>query len=445
MSTASYYTLGCKLNFAETSAMGRALAQAAYTTVPFGQLADVVVINTCSVTDHADRKCKRVVREARASSPNAHVIVTGCYAQLKPTEVAAIPGVSLVLGAGEKFDIVSFLGQQGIRHTPTEQLTRFRPGYSLGERTRAFLKVQDGCDYTCAFCTIPQARGKSRSATVAESVAQAKILALEGVAEIVLTGVNIGDFGHSEAGLQREETFLDLVQTLDQLGEVERFRISSIEPNLLSDSVIDFVSTATRFAPHFHIPLQSGSDPILALMRRRYKANLYKARIARIRQAMPDASIGIDVIVGFPGETDAHFRETVALLEEINPAYLHVFTYSERANTHALTLSGTVPMHIRKERNAILTELSAKFTDTFYKEFAHTIQDVLWEAGTSETGMDGFTSNYIKVHTQYLPELTGSIERVQLTSLTNGVYNCIPAQFARLNQGINVSSPVLEA
>jgi len=395
---AAFHTLGCKLNFSETSTLARQLGEAGYARVHLDDAPDVVVINTCSVTDHADAKCRNAVRRAMQSNPEAFVVVVGCYAQLKPEEIAQIEGVDLVLGAGEKFNLVVHL--EGARKGEEaralageiKEVRDFVPGFSSGDRTRTFLKVQDGCNYFCAFCTIPLARGRSRSASVADTVREAQKAVEAGAKEIVLTGVNIGDFGTAHG-----ETLLDLIQALDALDGVERYRISSIEPNLLTDEIIEFVSQSRRFQPHFHIPLQSGSDNILSAMRRRYRTELYRNRIARIRELMPEASIGVDVIVGFPGETDEEFLTTVDFIKSLEISYLHVFTYSERPNTTALRIDDVVPIPVRKERNKTLRNLSLKAQRAQYEAQLGTTAQVLFEEAEEDGLRMGYTSNYVRV------------------------------------------------
>lgn len=416
--TVAYHTLGCKLNFSETSTVARQLAEAGFARVSLEDRPDVVVINTCSVTEHANRKCREVVRRALRINPKAYVAVIGCYAQLKPQEIAGIPGVDVVLGANEKFDLPEYLGnlekkENGEWYTREIKETKdFVPGYSLGDRTRSFLKVQDGCNYFCAFCTIPLARGRSRSAPLAQTMATARELAATEAREVVLTGVNIGDFGTPHG-----ERFVDLVRELDGLEGVDRFRISSIEPNLLSDEIIDFVANSQRFAPHFHIPLQSGSDEVLARMRRRYRTDLYRERIAHIRRVMPDACIGVDVIVGFPGETDAEFLQTLAFIRELDVSYLHVFTYSERPNTTALRLDGSVPVSVRQDRNKQLRMISSQKKLAFYRSHLGNTRPVLWE-GQEESGwMFGFTDNYVKVRTGYDPGLVNQMVSCSLEKI----------------------------
>ncbi len=398
----AYYTLGCKLNFSETSAIAGQLQAAGYARVKFEDDPDIFVINTCSVTDNADKKCRNVVRRALRVNPDAVVVVIGCYAQLKPAEIAAIPGVNLVLGAGEKFDIIEYLESDKITAKgrsavgAIKDVKQFVPAFSIGDRTRTFLKVQDGCNYFCAFCTIPLARGRSRSADVASTLAKAQEAAEAGAREIVLTGVNIGDFGHGS-----DEKLIDLLQALDGLEGVERFRISSIEPNLLSDEIIHFVAESKKFVPHFHIPLQSGSDTVLQAMRRRYRSELYRQRVEAIKTLMPDACIGVDVIVGFPGEGEREFKETQSFLAELDISYLHVFTYSERPNTTALRIEDVVDPPVRNERNKLLRLLSHRKLQAFYRSQVGKTWDVLFEAGEARDFMYGFTPNYVRVKAPY--------------------------------------------
>ncbi len=395
---AAFHTLGCKLNFSETSTLARQLGDAGYARVHLDDAPDVVVINTCSVTDHADAKCRNAVRRALQSNPEAFVVVVGCYAQLKPDDIAAMEGVDLVLGAGEKFNLVQHLeGASKGRETQTlageiKEVRDFVPGFSSGDRTRTFLKVQDGCNYFCAFCTIPLARGRSRSANVADTVLEAQKAVEAGAKEIVLTGVNIGDFGTAHG-----ETLLDLLLALDDLDGVERYRISSIEPNLLTDEIIDFVSRSKRFQPHFHVPLQSGSDTVLSAMRRRYRTDLYRNRIQRIRALMPDASIGVDVIVGFPGETESEFSKTLEFIKNLDISYLHVFTYSERPNTTAVRMDKVVPVPVRKDRNKTLRNLSLKAQRAHYEAHLGKTALVLFEEAVEDGLRMGYTSNYIRV------------------------------------------------
>ncbi|MEZ2442467.1 tRNA (N(6)-L-threonylcarbamoyladenosine(37)-C(2))-methylthiotransferase MtaB [Chitinophaga sp. RCC_12] len=409
--TVAFHTLGCKLNFSETSSISRLLEQDGFVKTDFDGTADVYVINTCSVTDNADKECRMLVRRIQRRAPGSMVVITGCYAQLKPEEIASIEGVDLVLGAAEKFNIAEHLktltkgDSAKICSCDIDEVNSFHASYSLNDRTRTFLKVQDGCDYTCAFCTIPMARGKSRSDSVANVVKHAHDLAATGVKEIVLTGVNLGDFGKGfEGGKKREETFFELAQELDKVEGISRYRISSIEPNLLTNEIIEFVANSRRFMPHFHIPLQSGSNEILGLMRRRYRRELYAEKVALIKQFMPHCAIGVDVIVGFPSESDAHFRETYDFLHELDVSYLHVFTYSERANTGALDIKPVVPVHIRNERNKMLRNLSHKKQQYFNEQHLHQTRKVLFESLGKDGMMEGYTDNYIKVTTPFRQE-----------------------------------------
>jgi threonylcarbamoyladenosine tRNA methylthiotransferase MtaB len=414
----AFYTLGCKLNFSETSSIGRSLMEDGYQKVEFQEGADVYVINTCSVTDHADKKCKKIVKEALRHNSNAFVAIIGCYAQLKPQEIAGIPGVDLVLGAAEKFNIQNFLGDLSKKETAEvhdgkiKEVLDYHASYSIGDRTRTFLKVQDGCDYFCSFCTIPLARGKSRSDTIENTVKQAIEIVNQGTKEIVLTGVNTGDFG-----IQNGETFFGLLQALENVDGLERIRISSIEPNLLSDDIIDFAATSKKIVPHFHIPLQSGSDEMLKSMRRKYLSDLYASRVNRIKEKMPHACIGVDVIVGFPGETDEEFEITYKFLTDLDISYLHVFTYSERPNTTAYKMPGKVRMGIRAERSKRLHILSDKKRHFFYEQNIGKSYQVLWEAENDNDTMYGFTENYIKVKTNYDPMLVNEITPVELTKI----------------------------
>ncbi|HNI43620.1 MAG TPA: tRNA (N(6)-L-threonylcarbamoyladenosine(37)-C(2))-methylthiotransferase MtaB [Chitinophagales bacterium] len=420
----AFYTLGCKLNYSETSAIGRQMTEAGFEKVPFHEAADIYVINTCSVTDHADKKCRRIVNQALRLSPHAFVVIVGCYAQLKPQEIADIQGVDLVLGAAEKFNIIDHLHtltkkEKGIAiASPIQQINGFNNAYSIGERTRSFLKVQDGCDYKCAFCTIPLARGNSRSQTIDRIVEQAHEIAENGVKEIVLTGVNIGDYGKRMTdGTHRETNFLELITALENVP-IERYRISSIEPNLLTPEIIDFVAHSTRFMPHFHIPLQSGSNEILRLMRRRYARELYAERVQLIKQAMPNACIGVDVIVGFPGESHNEFLDTYQFLNDLDISYLHVFTYSERPNTAAIDFPNSVPHKIRQERNTMLTILSEKKHRYFYEQHLQTTRKVLWEMENDGDKMYGFTDNYIKVEAPYDPLWCNETQDVFLMNIS---------------------------
>jgi threonylcarbamoyladenosine tRNA methylthiotransferase MtaB len=410
----AFHTLGCKLNFSETSTLSRMLEGEGFAKREFDDLADVYVINTCSVTENADKECRQLVRRIQRRAPESLVVITGCYAQLKPKEIAEIPGVDLVLGASEKFNLATHLRELSkgdstkISSCDIETVDRFHASWSMGDRTRTFLKVQDGCDDNGSCCTSPLARGKSRSDRIENVVANALELGRSGVKEIVLTGVNLGDFGLNESAsgksTTRNENFFDLVQALDGTPEIARFRISSIEPNLLTNEIIDWVATSKSFMPHFHIPLQSGSDRILGLMRRRYRKDLYAERVSRIKQRMPDACIGVDVIVGSPGETESDFRETIDFLTELDVSYLHVFTYSERAHTHALTIKPVVPISVRQERNKILRQLSYQKMQAFSRSFEGTSRPVLFEQAEKDQMMEGYTDNYIRVTTPYRAE-----------------------------------------
>lgn len=417
----AFYTLGCKLNYSETSAIGRMFKDAGYKIVNFTDRADVYIINTCSVTDHADKKCRKVVKEALKHSPSAYITIVGCYAQLKPKEIAEIEGVDMVLGAAEKFRIVEFISDLTkqpktiIYNSPIEETHQFVSSYSYGDRTRTFLKVQDGCDYSCTFCTIPLARGASRSDTIEHIVQQAEEIAKNGVKEIVLTGVNIGDFGVIEG--KRTHQFLDLVKALDNVEGINRIRISSIEPNLLSNEIIEFVAQSKRFVPHFHIPLQSGSNKILGLMRRRYRRELYKDRVNNIKSLMPDACIGVDVIVGFPGETREDFIDTYNFINDLNISYLHVFTYSERENTLAIEMEGIVPGAQRADRSKMLHILSDKKRRAFYETQIGKTEEVLFETDHKEGFMHGFTKNYVKVKVKYDPVLVNELKKVKLDQM----------------------------
>ncbi|WP_282628560.1 tRNA (N(6)-L-threonylcarbamoyladenosine(37)-C(2))-methylthiotransferase MtaB [Empedobacter sedimenti] len=427
--TVAFHTLGCKLNFSETSTIARNLKDNGYQKVEFTDSANVYVINTCSVTANADKECRTIVKNAMKANPEGFVVVVGCYAQLKPQEIAEMEGVDLVLGAAEKFNIAEYLDdinkkEETIVHSCEIEEADFYVGsYSIGDRTRAFLKVQDGCDYKCTYCTIPLARGISRSDTVENVIKNANEIAQKGIKEIVLTGVNIGDYGKGEFGNKKHEhTFLELVQELDQVDAIERIRISSIEPNLLKNETIDFVSKSNRFVPHFHIPLQSGSDEILKKMKRRYLSNLYLDRVTKIREVMPNACIGVDVIVGFPGETEEIFMETYNFLNELPISYLHVFTYSERDNTEAIEFEGVVGQGERKRRNKMLRILSEKKRQAFYQSQLNTTQKVLWEHDNKDGKMFGFTENYVKVQTDFNPELVNETQIVDLVRINhNGI------------------------
>jgi threonylcarbamoyladenosine tRNA methylthiotransferase MtaB len=423
MKKVAFYTLGCKLNFSETSTIGRLFTEAGYAVVDFTAGADVYVINTCSVTEHADKKCRKVVKEALKYSPNAYVTIVGCYAQLKPVEIAAIEGVDMVLGAAEKFRIVEFISDltkqpKAIIHQQSIEKVNhnFIAAYSIGDRTRTFLKVQDGCDYPCTYCTIPLARGGSRSDTIENVVNRAKMIAESGVKEIVLTGVNLGDFGVRNG--EREDRFLDLITALDEVEGIERIRISSIEPNLLSTDIIRFVASSKRFVPHFHIPLQSGSNKVLGLMRRRYQRELYIDRVATIKALIPNCCIGVDVIVGFPGETQQDFLDTYQFLNELDISYLHVFSYSEREQTAAAEMPGVVPGSTRAERNKMLHILSDKKRRAFYNSQIGTEGEVLFEDDQKDGYMHGFTKNYVKVRAKYDPVMVNEIKMVKLVAMT---------------------------
>lgn len=411
--TIALHTLGCKLNFSETSTLGRMLEKEGFIKKEFEEVADVYVINTCSVTENADKECRQLVRRVQKQNQDAVVVITGCYAQLKPQEIAAIPGVDLVLGAAEKFNLATHLKQftkgdsTKICSCDISEVNDFNASFSVTDRTRTFLKVQDGCDYSCSFCTIPMARGKSRSNTIDNVVRQANEIASKGVKEIVLTGVNLGDFGIIDG--ERTTNFFELCQALDQVEGIKRYRISSIEPNLLTKEIIELVSNSQKFMPHFHIPLQSGSNKILGLMRRRYKRELYQERIEMIKTLMPDCGIGVDVIVGFPSETDEDFQETFEFLHALDVSYLHVFTYSERANTKALEIKEVVPVHIRNERNKILRNLSYQKMQYFRNQQLGSIRAVLFEQQEKNGMLEGYTDNYIRVSTPYQQSLEHQI------------------------------------
>ena len=422
--TAAYHTLGCKLNFAETSTIARQLKGAGYQKVEFDEKADVYVINTCSVTDNADKECKFHIKRAMKANPEGLVVVIGCYAQLKPDEIANIEGVDLVLGAKEKFNVLSYLedlskSDKGIVHScEVGEANTFIGSYSAGDRTRAFLKVQDGCDYKCTYCTIPMARGVSRSDTIENIIKNAQEISERGIKEIVLTGVNIGDYGKGEFGNKRHEhTFLDLITELDKVNGIERIRISSIEPNLLKDEAIELVANSRSFVPHFHIPLQSGSDDILKKMKRRYLTKLYTDRINKIRKTIPHCAIGVDVIVGFPGETEEYFLETYRFLNQLPISYLHVFTYSERSNTEASDMEGSVPVSERKRRNKMLRILSEKKKREFYESQLGKKLPVLWEDEEKNGLMFGFTENYVRVQKPYDKNSSNTIELVTLDKI----------------------------
>ncbi|GJN57971.1 tRNA (N(6)-L-threonylcarbamoyladenosine(37)-C(2))-methylthiotransferase MtaB [Elizabethkingia anophelis] len=425
LKSVAFHTLGCKLNFAETSTIARQLTDAGYKKVSFDDAANVFVINTCSVTENADKECKLIVKRALKANPDGLVVIIGCYAQLKPEEISEIEGVDLVLGAKEKFNILSYLNDleksenlAEVHSCEIEETDFFIGSYSIGDRTRAFLKVQDGCDYKCTYCTIPLARGISRSDTVENVIKNASEIAAQDIKEIVLTGVNIGDYGKGEFGDKRHEhTFLDLVKELNMVDGIERIRISSIEPNLLKDETIDLVSTSKSFVPHFHIPLQSGSDEVLKKMKRRYLTQLYRNRVSKIREVMPDACIGVDVIVGFPGETEEEFMKTYQFLNELPISYLHVFTYSERENTEAATMQGIVPIAERKKRNKMLRILSEKKKMAFYQTQLGKTLPVLWEHENKDGLMYGFTENYVRVHKPFDALSINKIELVNLDKI----------------------------
>lgn len=428
--TVAFHTLGCKLNYSETSALARLFEGSGYLPVKFEEGADIYVLNTCSVTEQADKECKKIVRQALRQQPGAFVIVTGCYAQLKPHEIADIPGVDLVLGAGEKFRILDYVDDiskaqgKGMVHAgEVRDVNTFTASFSFGDRTRSFLKVQDGCDYKCSFCTIPQARGASRSDTVESVLQNARQIAASGAREIVLTGVNLGDFGNGTEviegmRIQKEALFIDLIRQLDLLEEVSRFRISSIEPNLLTDEIISFVAESQRFMPHFHIPLQSGNDKQLRDMRRRYRRDLYAERVALTKRLMPHACIGCDVIVGFPGETEADFLETYQFLQTLDISYLHVFTYSERANTPAAEMPGAVPVEERRRRNQALRGLSEMKRRAFYSEHTGTERPVLFEQHKNRALLSGFTDNYVKIEMPFEEGMLNTIAPVWLGEMS---------------------------
>jgi len=420
--TVAFHTLGCKLNFSETSTLSRMLEKEGFEKKEFDDRADVYVINTCSVTDNADKECRQIVRRIQRKAPESLVVITGCYAQLKPKEIAEIPGVDLVLGAAEKFNIATHIKELAkgdsakICSCDVEEVTGFNSSYSIADRTRTFLKVQDGCDYNCSFCTIPMARGKSRSDSIENVITNAEELAAKGVKEIVLTGVNLGDFGKGPDGAgsslsinSREENFYSLIRELDKVNGIQRYRISSIEPNLLTNEIIAFVANSDKFMPHFHIPLQSGSNKILGSMRRRYKRELYADRVNLIKTLMPHCAIGVDVIVGFPGETETEFKETFDFLHSLDISYLHVFTYSERDNTHALGITPVVPMNIRHERNKTLRNLSYMKMQYFTQQHQGQTRKVLFESNDKSGMMEGYTDNYIKVTTPFRSEWVNEI------------------------------------
>ena len=420
----AFYTLGCKLNFSETSTIARDFQNEGFERVDFEEIADIYVINTCSVTDNADKQFKQIVKKAMKLNDKAFVAAVGCYAQLKPEELAAVDGVDLVLGATEKFKITDYINDLSkndmgeVHSCEIEEADFYVGSYSIGDRTRAFLKVQDGCDYKCTYCTIPLARGISRSDALENVLKNASEISNQGIKEIVLTGVNIGDYGKGEFGNKKHEhTFLDLVKALDEVEGIERLRISSIEPNLLKNETIEFVSQSRTFVPHFHIPLQSGSNDVLKKMKRRYMRELYTERVAKIREVMPHACIGVDVIVGFPGETDEHFLETYHFLNDLDISYLHVFTYSERENTEAVEMEGVVPANVRSKRSKMLRGLSVKKRRAFYESQIGTNRTVLFESENKEGYIHGFTENYVKVKTPWNPELVNTLHDIQLTKI----------------------------
>jgi threonylcarbamoyladenosine tRNA methylthiotransferase MtaB len=424
----AFYTLGCKLNFSETSTIARNFEEGGYAKVDFEDIPDIYVINTCSVTENADKKCKQLVKKALKINPEAFVAIIGCFAQLKPIEISKIPGVDLVLGANEKFNILEHIEklqtkqeQAIVSFESIKKTEDFIPAFSLGDRTRSFLKVQDGCDYFCTFCTIPLARGKSRNASISKTIAEAKKISETAVKEVVLTGVNIGDFGQNG-----DENFFQLVKELDRVEGIDRFRISSIEPNLLNNEIILFcLQESKHFVPHFHIPLQSGSNRLLQVMRRKYARELYAERVAFIKSLRPDTCIGVDVIVGFPGETDAEFLETMDFIKDLEISYLHVFTYSERVNTSAVKLGEPVPMSIRRERSKQLHILSDKKKRAFYEQNIGTLRSVLFEHEEDNGIMYGFTENYVKVKMAYDAQMVNTFQRIELTEIDrDGIMKC---------------------
>ena len=429
ISSVALSTLGCKLNFSETSSISSNLEKNNFKVVPFNQYADAYIINTCSVTENADNKFKLFVKKALKINPSAFVAAIGCYAQLKPKDLLSIKGVDLVLGASEKFNIVEYLQNvdqdfSKLDHSCNiNDVHLFTETYSISSRTRSFLKVQDGCDYKCSFCTIPLARGKSRSNTIENVVKNVNEIISNGIKEIVLTGINLGDFGKRQSdNIKNNENFLELIKTLDKIDRVDRFRVSSIEPNLLGNEIISFISTSKRFVPHFHIPLQSGSDVILKKMRRRYKTDLYKSRVDLIRKLMPSASIGVDVIVGFPGETDEIFLETYDFIKKLDISYLHVFSYSERENTNAIELKGVIPKKIRNKRSKILRLLSASKKSSFYKQHIGGDYNVLFESENKNGFIEGYTENYIRVRKNWNKNLVGKIQKVRIEKVDSEGY-----------------------
>ena len=434
--TAAFYTLGCKLNFSETSTISRDLEEEGYAKIDFELGADIYIVNTCSVTDQADKKCRNIVRKALKYNPNAFIIVIGCYAQLKPEEISTIEGVDLVLGAQEKFNIGKYLDDTNKKNKPVllnqsiKNVKTFYPGYSVGDRTRSFFKVQDGCNYFCSFCTIPLARGKSRSGSISQTIEKAKEIGRSEVKEVVLTGINLGDFGYGT-----NENFFQLVKELDQLNGIYRYRISSIEPDLLSEEIIQFVNSSNKFVPHFHIPLQSGSDYLLKKMRRKYDTDLYCSRIRLIKKLMPHACIGVDVIVGFPGETEGEFNKTIEYLKSLPISYLHVFTYSERANTNAPKMNDVVPMDIRRKRSKQLRILSLKLKLKFYNENIGYKGKVLLES-KEENNLIGFTENYIKVKIPFDDKMINTIQEVRIEKINSDIeaYGSVLEKHVLLNK-----------
>lgn len=440
MKSAAFYTLGCKLNFSETSTISRQLTDQGWVKKAFTEAADVYVINTCSVTDHADRKCKKVVKEALRYNPEAMIVIIGCYAQLKPQEIANIPGVDLVLGAAEKFNLIDHLNavvskpkQAIVFNKNIKETTGFIPGYSMGDRTRSFLKVQDGCDYFCSFCTIPLARGSSRSHSIAETMKIAQQVAETDVKEVVLTGVNLGDFG-----VNHQETFYELLVQLHTIDAIDRYRISSIEPNLLEDRIIELVANSKKVMPHFHIPLQSGSNELLKSMRRKYQTDLYQQKVDYIKQLMPNAAIGVDVIVGYPGETDEAFLETYQFLNQLDVTYLHVFPYSERAQTTAVKLKGKVHQYKRNERVEQLRILSEKKQQAFYRANMGQKHVVLFEHEEKQGKMYGYTDNYIKVEVDYDPLLVNELVEVEITGINSEGFATAELDYSK-TQALHVS------
>ena len=434
--TAAFYTLGCKLNFSETSTISRDLEEEGYAKIDFELGADIYIINTCSVTDQADKKCRNIVRKALKYNPNAFIIVIGCYAQLKPEEISTIEGVDLVLGAQEKFNIGKYLYDTDKKNKPVllnqsiKNVKTFYPGYSVGDRTRSFFKVQDGCNYFCSFCTIPLARGKSRSGSISQTIEKAKEIVRSEVKEVVLTGINLGDFGYGT-----NENFFQLIKELEQLNGIYRYRISSIEPDLLSEEIIQFVNSSNKFVPHFHIPLQSGSDYLLKKMRRKYDTDLYSSRIRLIKKLMPHACIGVDVIVGFPGETEEEFNKTTEYLKSLPISYLHVFTYSERANTNAPKMNDVVPMDVRRKRSKQLRILSLKLKLKFYNENIGYKGKVLFES-KEENNLIGFTENYIKVKIPFEDKIINTIQEVRIEKINSDIeaYGSVLEKHVLLNK-----------